>query len=119
MHHKGLETILNILRASNSNVDVIKECFNILSNIIESSDEYKRIMLKHNVTELLNMIIEQSGHIDKSIEYEGRTLIFNINSFQAKLLEKVDDINILELKSTNVLRQDIKNFLINGKVLLL
>lgn len=98
-------------------MNIIYDCFNILGNIIEGSDDYKKMMLTLNVTDLINKIIDSSSFLDKKIEYEGRTLIFNINSHQAKLLEKVEDINILEMKSTNVIKQEVKNFLINGKIL--
>ncbi len=98
-------------------MNIIYDCFNILSNIIEGSDEYKMMMLKLNVTDLINQIIETSSYLDKKIEYEGRTLIFNINSHQAKLLEKVEEVNIIEMKNTNVIKQEIKNFLTNGKIL--
>jgi len=75
------------------------------------------MMLLLNVTDLINKIIDASSYLDKKIEYEGRTLIFNINSHQAKLLEKVEEVNLLEVKSSNVIKQEVKNFLINGKIL--
>lgn len=75
------------------------------------------MMLLLNVTDLINKIIDASSYLDKKIEYEGRTLIFNINTHQAKLLEKVEEVNLLEVKSSNVIKQEVKNFLINGKIL--
>jgi hypothetical protein len=73
VQYNGIDTILEILEKSSDNVSVIYDCFNILSNIIDGNDEYKRIMQKKQVPDLINKIIARSAYLDKKIEFEGRS----------------------------------------------
>lgn len=71
---------MEILEKSKDNVSIIYDCFNILSNIIDGNEEYKKIMLNKKVPDLINKIIQRSAYLDKKIEYEGRSKFHNINS---------------------------------------
>ena len=97
-------------------VDVVFDVFSILSNIAaDGNDEYKRMMITMRVPDLINEIINKSGHLDKKIEFEGRSLIFAINSASFKL-EAIEDINYVDIKVENPIKTEVKNFLVNGKI---
>lgn len=52
---------------------MIYDCFNILGNIIDGNDDYKKILAQKRVPDLINEIIQKSSMLDKKIEYEGRS----------------------------------------------
>ena len=123
VQYSGIDSILEILEKSNDNVSIIYDCFNIFSNIIDGNDEYKRIMLKKKVTDLINKIIQKSAYLDKKIEFEGRSnfislkiaLIFNINQHQL-VLDAYDDPSFHNIKVEDPIKPMIKNFLVSGKI---
>lgn len=73
VQYKGLDVILAILAKSTNNVALIFDCFNILGNVIDGNDDYKKILSTKKVPDLINEIIIKSSMLDKKIEYEGRS----------------------------------------------
>jgi hypothetical protein len=73
VQYKGIDSILSQLAKSSNNVSMIYDCFNILGNIIDGNDDYKKILAQKRVPELINEIIVKSSMLDKKIEYEGRS----------------------------------------------
>ena len=112
------------MKKSFHNVSAIYECFNILGNIIDGNDDYKKMLLQKKAPDLINEIIIKSSMLDKRIEYEGRSkilrikldLIFSLNSCQIKL-EKVDDLSFKDIKVQNPIKPEVKNFVLSGKII--
>jgi hypothetical protein len=113
----GIEPIIKILQqtSSTSNVNLIFDVFSILSYIADSNDEYKRMMQNLKVPSIVDDTINRCGYLDKKIEFEGRSLIFTINSTQVKL-DELEELNYVEVKVENPIKTDVKNFLVNGKI---
>lgn len=122
VQYNGIDALLDQLRKSSNNVAIIYDCFNILGNVIDGNDDYKKILAQKKVPDLVNEIIAKSSMLDKKIEYEGRSklflykaLIYNINSSQVKL-EKIEDLSFKDIKVQNPIKPEVKNYVISGKI---
>ena len=113
---KGLEISKKILKENEENIDLILNIFKILLTIAKTNDEYKIMMKNMNLVDLINEIIKKTGSYEKKIEYEGRSIIFLINNVKIQL-EKTEEIDISDIKITNKIKPEVKNFLTNGKQL--
>ena len=74
VQYNGIDSILAILVKSTNNVSLIYDCFNILGNLIEGNDDYKKILAQKKVPDLIKEIIVKSSMLDKKIEFEGRSI---------------------------------------------
>lgn len=116
IQYKGLEEASNLLKDNDQNVDLILDVFHMLSSIANSGEEYKIMMQGMKFPDLINKIIQKAGMYEKKIEYEGRSLIFLINMAKVKL-ETVDEIDFTDIKISNPIKPEVKNFLTSGKQL--
>ena len=78
----GIDICINLLDKNDSNVELVKNLFQIFKKVAESSDEYKKILQNKKLPDLINRIIKKAGVYDKKVEYEGRQLLFVINSLK-------------------------------------
>jgi hypothetical protein len=116
IQYNGLDGLLKVLRENQTNVDLVFDGFSILSNVAaDGNDEYKRMMISMRVIDLVNDIITKSAHLDKKIEFEGRSLIFAINNVSMKL-DDIGDLNYVDIKVENPIKTEVRNFLVNGKI---
>lgn len=111
----GIPTTVNLLKFSISNPNIIVETFNILNNVIEDYDEYKLMLSDLKVPDLILEIIDKSGNLDNRIEFEGRSLIFNINNIKYRA-QGVDEISFLNVSNELRLKPEVKNFLTSGQI---
>jgi hypothetical protein len=111
----GFGYILKILVDCNNDIQTILNCFNIIYSIVDSSENYKKMASDLKVYNTVSDIVQKKGYLDKRIEFEGRTLIYAINS-QPISLEAVDDINYIDIKVENPIKPDVRNYLTDGKV---
>ena len=116
IQYKGVEAIKKTLLENQSSVPIIIDSLNIFTTITDQGEEYRKMMSNLKIPELVNDVIKSSGYLDKNVEFEGRSLIFAINSSQTKLEEVKELSYISNIRVENPIKPEIKNFLTNGKI---
>jgi hypothetical protein len=116
IQYNGLELVINILKANANDINTVLTCFAILYDVTDSSEDYRKMAYDFGLVDLVNEIIQKIGYLDKKIEFEGRTLIFTINSMTGGKLEELDDIGYSDIRLENPIKSDVRNFLTDGKV---
>jgi hypothetical protein len=110
----GIDTCINLLDKNDSNVELVKALFQIFKKVSGASDEYKKMLQEKKMPNLINKIIKKIGVYDKKIEYEGRQLLFNVNLIKSEI-EDPNKMNVTEIKISEPIPSEVKNFLTNGK----
>ena len=110
----GIDTCINLLDKNDSNVELVKTLFQIFKKVSGASDEYKKMLQEKKMPNLINKIIKKIGVYDKKIEYEGRQLLFNVNLIKSEI-EDPNKMNVTEIKISEPIPSEVKNFLTNGK----
>ena len=110
----GIDACINLLEKNDSNVELVKNLFNIFKKVSDASDDYKKMLQEKKLPDLINRVIKKVGVYDKKIEYEGRQLLFNVNLTKAKP-EDPNKSNISEIRAFEPIPSEVKHFLINGK----
>ena len=109
----GIDACVNLLEKNDSNVELVKNLFNILKKVSNASDEYKKMLQEKKLPDLINRVIKKAGVYDKKIEYDGRQLLFNVNLTKGE----VEDPNksTAEIKVSEPIPPEVKHFLVSGK----
>jgi len=117
--HKGLDSLIKIMKSIDNNynnVHIILQLFSVIKKILMANDEYKLKMQELKIPTLINDIIKFTSTLDKRIEFEGKTLLFLISMAKSKL-EKVEEVELAEIKIIEPIRPEVKNYLTSGKQL--
>ena len=112
----GIQAVFKNLNATKLTPSVIFDNFKIINNTIETNDDYKVEMMTIGMCDVVNSLIPIYSLQDKKIEFEGKTIIFSINQITLKL-EEIKKIDTVEVKMESSLKQEIKNFITNGKII--
>ena len=112
--NNGIDACIKLLNENDTNIDLISKIFNILKNVANVSDEYKKMLQEKKVPDLINRIIKKAGVYDKRIEFEGRQLLFNVNLVKIQL-EDPNSILVDDIKIAEPIPPEVRNFLTSGK----
>jgi hypothetical protein len=111
----GIDAVLKILRDYPTNLTLVYDIFGTLYSIADSSDEYKRMLITMNTTELVEDVISKSGHLDNKVKFEGGSLIFILSNTKVKV-EEVEELNYVDIKTERAIKAEVENFLKSGKI---
>ena len=112
--YKGVETICDALKREDDDPDLLIELLRLLTTLANQGDEYKVIMQNLKVPDVIKEVIEKAGMYEKTIEYEGRYLIFLINMAQIKS-ENIENIDMNDIKVITPIEVDVKDYLVKGQ----
>lgn len=82
--------------------------------LITSSNDHKDELLKLGALDLFNLLINKYGS-NKKFEFEAKSIVFILSKSTPKL-DVIDKVQIEDVKLESSLKQEIKNFLISGKI---
>lgn len=136
IQYDGVNTIKQQLLIEDLSSTAILDLFKIINNIIDANQDYKQEMLNAGVPDIVKSLIPKYSLLDKKIEFEGRckykifnikifinlyfitkiAIIFSINQALFKL-EEIKSIDVVEVKMESALKQEVKNFVTNGKII--
>ena len=117
--NKGIETLIKLLKSIDNNFhneNVILQLFTVLKRILIVNDEYKLMMQKLKMSDLINRVIKLTSNLDKKIEFEGKSLLFLISMAKAQL-EEVVEVDFTDIKLVEPIKPEVKNYLTSGKQL--
>ena len=112
----GIDACIDLLNNNDTNIECISSVFNMLKNVANASEEYKKILQDKKVPEVVERVVKKIGAYDKKVEFEGRQLIFNVNLCKVQL-EDPNLIGVDEIKIIEPIPPEVRNFLTNGKQL--
>ena len=117
--NKGVETLIKLLKWIDNtfhNESVILQLFSVLKRILIVNDEYKLMMQKLKMSDLINRVIKLTSNLDKKVEFEGKSVLFLINKAKAQL-EEVVEVEFTDIKLVEPIKAAVKNYLTSGKQL--
>jgi len=112
--NNGIDTCVTLLNDNDTTIECISSVFNILKNVMNASEEYKKMLQDKKVPDAINRVIKKVGPYDKKVEFEGRQLLFNVNLCKIQL-EDPNSIGVDEIKIVEPIPPEVRNFLTNGK----
>ena len=117
LQQNGLVNILKFLKEDPLNIENDLNALHILSNISNNGDNYKKILREAKTIDVISTNIDKTKHISKEIGLLGSTIIHDLNdSVAMNLLQAVDIVRNEVKKNNSSIKAEIKNFLINGKI---
>ena len=94
----GIEIVKKLLNENINNTDVVLDLFTMFDDILKGGEENKKILIEKKCPEIINKVVLKAGIYEKNIEYEGKSLIYNM------CMDDIDnnEIDINKLKSSNI-----------------
>ena len=116
IQYKGVDAVRNVLKEDTTPVQLISECFSIIAAVAHQGEEYKKLLNDEKFPDIINEVIKNNAYLDRNIEFDGKSLLFAINSGLTKI-EEVQKVSfITKIKKENPIKPEIKNFLCDGKI---
>lgn len=117
LQQNGLECVTKLLKTDPMNFTNDINCLGIINNISKNGNNFKKKLKEAKCVEIITDVIDKTKNVNKEISLLGGIIINDINDIQVEL-QKVEDTTIEEVKKKNSpIKPEIKNFLINGKIM--
>jgi hypothetical protein len=116
VNYNGIEWLIQVLKNSENNKKIIFLIFQIIISIAKYK-LYNERMIKNNLSKYVKELIEKYKDTEKEIEFQGKSILFQI-SFDKEKLEEIEeyDINKINLNKKSIPPAYVTNFLSNGKI---
>ena len=65
VQYNGIDACMKLLADNDTNIDLITNVFRILKNVVNTGDEYKRVLQEKKVPDMVNKIVKKVWVYDK------------------------------------------------------
>ena len=65
--NNGIDTCVTLLNDNDTTIECISSVFNILKNVMNASEEYKKMLQDKKVPDAINRVIKKVGAYDKNL----------------------------------------------------
>ena len=117
IHFGIFKKLNNLLKNGDASRDQITSSLKIIIAILTKDHEstYRAELISDGIKSTLEEILLKNNNSDKKLDFDIKTIMFALNKNNKKL-EDINKIQVVDFKLDQSLKQEIKSFVISGKI---